>query len=104
MPAAQGERVGVMQIQAGHPAGRRAQAGVGVRLGRVDRHHDAVGYEHTWKPEGGGGILFGSRSFDMFLLNIAILLSGLVIYLVARWVQRRRGVDLDAAYREIPIE
>src|SRR6516164_7281990 len=58
----------------------------------------------TWRPEGGGGILFGSRSFDMFLLNIAILLSGLVIYLVARWVQRRRGVDLDAAYREIPIE
>jgi len=58
----------------------------------------------TWRPQGGGGILFGSRSFDMFLLNIAILLSGLVIYLVARWVQRRRGVDLDAAYREIPIE
>ena len=58
----------------------------------------------TWKPEGGGGILFGSRSFDMFLLNILILLSGLVIYLVARFVQRRRGVDLDAAYREIPIE
>jgi amino acid transporter len=27
----------------------------------------------TWKPEGGGGILFGSRSFDMFLLNILIL-------------------------------
>jgi basic amino acid/polyamine antiporter, APA family len=58
----------------------------------------------TWRPEGGGGILFGSRSFDMFLLNILILLSGLVIYLVARFVQRRRGVDLDAAYREIPIE
>ena len=58
----------------------------------------------TWKPTGGGGILFGSRSFDMFLLNILILLSGLVIYLVARVVQRRRGVNLDAAYREIPIE
>ena len=58
----------------------------------------------TWKPEGGGGILFGSRSFDMFLLNIVILLSGLVIYLVARWVQRRRGVNLDAAYGEIPVE
>ena len=58
----------------------------------------------TWKPEGGGGILFGSRSFDMFLLNILILLSGLVIYLVARWVQRRRGVNLDAAYGEIPVE
>ena len=58
----------------------------------------------TWRPEGGGGILFGSRSFDMFLLNILILLSGLVIYLVARWVQRRRGVNLDAAYGEIPVE
>jgi len=58
----------------------------------------------TWTPTGGGGILFGSRSFDMFLLNILILLSGLVIYLVARAVQRRRGVNLDAAYREIPIE
>ncbi len=58
----------------------------------------------TWKPEGGGGILFGSRSFDMFLLNILILLSGLVIYLVARWIQRRRGVNLDAAYGEIPVE
>ncbi len=58
----------------------------------------------TWTPTGGGGILFGSRSFDMFLLNILILLSGLVIYLVARVVQRRRGVDLDATYREIPVE
>jgi amino acid transporter len=58
----------------------------------------------TWRPEGGGGILFGSRSFDMFLLNILILLSGLVIYLVARWIQRRRGVNLDAAYGEIPVE
>ena len=37
-------------------------------------------------------------------LNILILLSGLVIYLVARWVQRRRGVNLDAAYGEIPVE
>jgi amino acid transporter len=58
----------------------------------------------TWKPSGGGGILFGSRSFDMFLLNIVILLSGLAIYLVARWVQRRRGVNLDATYSEIPVE
>lgn len=58
----------------------------------------------TWKPSGGGGILFHSRSFDMFLLNIVILLSGLVIYLVARWVQRRRGVNLDATYKEIPVE
>jgi hypothetical protein len=40
----------------------------------------------------------------MFLLNILILLSGLVIYLVARRVQRRRGVNLDAAYGEIPVE
>ncbi|MBO0770224.1 MAG: APC family permease [Actinobacteria bacterium] len=58
----------------------------------------------SWKPTGGGGILFGSASFDMFLLDIAILLSGLVIYLIARAVQRRRGVDLDATYQEIPAE
>ncbi|MBO0807795.1 MAG: APC family permease, partial [Actinobacteria bacterium] len=58
----------------------------------------------SWKPTGGGGILFGSRSFDMFLLDILILLSGLVIYLIARFVQRRRGVDLDATYQEIPVE
>lgn len=58
----------------------------------------------SWKPTGGGGILFGSRSFDMFLLDILILLSGLVIYLIARFVQRRRGVNLDATYQEIPVE
>jgi amino acid transporter len=58
----------------------------------------------TWTPTGGGGILFGSRSFDMFLLNVVIWVSGLVIYLVARWVQRRRGVNLDATYQELPVE
>lgn len=58
----------------------------------------------SWKPAGGGGILFGSASFDMFLLDILILLSGLVIYVIARAVQRRRGVDLDATYQEIPVE
>jgi hypothetical protein len=33
-----------------------------------------------------------------------IWVSGLVIYLVARWVQRRRGVNLDATYQELPVE
>ncbi len=73
-----------------------------VFMGWVYLHDPLSGI--TWTPTGGGGILFGSRSFDMFLLNIAILLSGLVIYLVARLLQRRRGVNLDAAYREIPVE
>ena len=41
---------------------------------------------------------------NMFLLNIVIFVSGLVIYLVARAVQRRRGVNLDATFKEIPIE
>ena len=39
----------------------------------------------------------------MFLLNILILLSGLVIYLVAR-CPAPPGVNLDAAYGEIPVE
>jgi amino acid transporter len=60
----------------------------------------------SWTPSGhkGGGILFHSKTFDMFLLNLLIFVSGLVIYLVARAYRRREGVDLDATFKEIPIE
>lgn len=59
----------------------------------------------SWHPQHeGGGIFLDSRTFNMFLLNIVIFVSGLVIYLVARAVQRRRGVNLDATFKEIPIE
>jgi amino acid transporter len=61
------------------------------------------GLSATPKHEG-GGIFLESRSFNMFLLNIAIFLSGLVIYLVARAIRRREGVDLDSTFKEIPIE
>jgi basic amino acid/polyamine antiporter, APA family len=37
-------------------------------------------------------------------MNIGIFLSGLVIYFVARAVQRRRGVDISRRFAEIPIE
>ncbi len=61
------------------------------------------GLSATPKHEG-GGIFLHSRSFDMFLLNILIFVSGFAIYQVARAVQRRRGVNLDATFEEIPIE
>ncbi len=61
------------------------------------------GLSATPKHEG-GGLFLESRSFNMFLLNIAIFVSGLVIYYVARSIRRREGVDLDSTFKEIPIE
>ncbi len=46
----------------------------------------------------------GILGFGMFLLNVGIFLSGLVIYALARWWRRRQGIDLSLAYREIPVE
>jgi APA family basic amino acid/polyamine antiporter len=37
-------------------------------------------------------------------MNVAIFFSGLVIYGIARAVQRSRGVDLSKRFAEIPIE
>jgi basic amino acid/polyamine antiporter, APA family len=38
------------------------------------------------------------------ILNFAIFGSGLVIYLVAKAAQRRRGVDVTQRFKEIPVE
>ena len=40
----------------------------------------------------------------LILMNVLILLSGLVIYAVARGLQRRRGVDIAKRFAEIPVE
>ena len=61
------------------------------------------GLSATPKHEG-GGLFLESRSFNMFLLNIGIFVSGLVIYFVARAIRRREGVDLDSTFKEIPVE
>ena len=37
-------------------------------------------------------------------MNVGIFFSGLVIYAIARAVQRSRGVDVDKRFAEIPIE
>ena len=44
------------------------------------------------------------RPFNMFLLNIGIFVSGLVIYFVARAIRQREGVNLDSTFKEIPVE
>jgi hypothetical protein len=40
----------------------------------------------------------------MFILNILIWVAGWVVYQVAKKVRARQGVDLDATYRELPVE
>src|SRR5215510_9421207 len=54
-------------------------------------------------PNKTGG-LFGHQAFAMFILNIIIWVAGLVVYQIAKVVRARRGVDLDASYRELPVE
>jgi APA family basic amino acid/polyamine antiporter len=44
----------------------------------------------------------GPTGTDAVLFVIGIYLAGLVVYLGARLIQRRRGIDIDLAYREIP--
>jgi hypothetical protein len=38
------------------------------------------------------------------IYNVAIFLSGFVIYFVARALNRRRGVEIGKRFAEIPIE
>jgi APA family basic amino acid/polyamine antiporter len=54
-------------------------------------------------PHHTGG-LFGYQAFAMFILNIVIWVSGWFVYLVAKKIRARQGVDLDATYRELPVE
>lgn len=54
-------------------------------------------------PHNTGG-LFGHQAFAMFILNIIIWVAGLVVYQIAKMIRARRGVDLDATYRELPVE
>jgi basic amino acid/polyamine antiporter, APA family len=54
-------------------------------------------------PHNTGG-LFGHQDFSMFILNILIWVSGWVVYVVAKRVRARQGIDLDATYRELPAE
>ncbi len=47
---------------------------------------------------------FDQIPYGMAWFNIAIFLSGLLLYYIAKAVQSRRGVDVDLAYKEIPSE
>ncbi len=40
----------------------------------------------------------------MIGFNIAIFLSGLLVYYIAKWVQARKGVDVSLSYKELPSE
>jgi amino acid transporter len=47
---------------------------------------------------------FDQIPYGMAWFNIAIFLSGLLLYYIAKAVQGRRGVNVDLAYKEIPSE
>jgi basic amino acid/polyamine antiporter, APA family len=40
----------------------------------------------------------------LIAMNVGIWLSGFVLYFVAMFIQRRRGVDISKRFREIPVE
>lgn len=46
----------------------------------------------------------GSPYWSRIIYNVAIFCSGFVIYFVARWLNRRRGVDIDRRFASIPVE
>jgi APA family basic amino acid/polyamine antiporter len=46
----------------------------------------------------------GSYYWERIIYNIGIFLSGLVIYVVARYLNARRGIDVDKRFAEIPVE
>ncbi|MDA8323199.1 MAG: amino acid permease [Actinomycetota bacterium] len=54
-------------------------------------------------PQHTGG-LFGYQTFAMFILNIVIWVLGWVVYMIAKAVRARQGIDLDATYQELPAE
>jgi hypothetical protein len=58
-----------------------------------------------WKdPNAGLQNLDGSRYWWGVIYNVGIFLSGLVVYFVAKYLNARRGVDVDKRFAEIPVE
>ena len=53
----------------------------------------------TYDPGTGEG-----GPFYMFLLNILVFVSGFAVYPVIRWIQRKRGIDIDLSFTAIPPE
>jgi low affinity Fe/Cu permease len=57
-----------------------------------------VGYRTAVDP------VFGANSPAALIVMIGTFVVAAIWYFVARAVQNRRGVDLDARFDEIPIE
>jgi APA family basic amino acid/polyamine antiporter len=47
---------------------------------------------------------FSQIPYGMAWFNVAIFLSGLLLYFGAKAVQSRRGMNVDLSYKEIPVE
>ena len=46
--------------------------------------------------------LYGNPRMVWF--NVIVFLSGLVVYYVAKFIQRSRGVDVDLSFKQVPEE
>jgi hypothetical protein len=44
----------------------------------------------------------GPTGTDAVLFVVGIYVAGVVVYFAARALQKRRGIDIDLAYKEIP--
>jgi amino acid transporter len=47
---------------------------------------------------------FSQIPYGMAWFNVAIFLSGLLLYFGAKAIQSRRGMNVDLSYKEIPVE
>ncbi len=47
---------------------------------------------------------FSQIPYGMVWFNVAIFLSGLLLFFGAKWIQARRGMDVELSYKEIPVE
>jgi basic amino acid/polyamine antiporter, APA family len=64
----------------------------------------ASGVIYLKDPFAGFHHLDGSWHWTRILYNIAIFASGLLIYVIARMINRSRGIDIDKRFAEIPVE
>lgn len=47
---------------------------------------------------------FGANQPGSLILMIAVFVIALIWYFVVRAIRRKQGVDMDARFKEIPIE
>ncbi len=95
------------QLFESSPAARSRLGGIPVMsiTGAVSTLFFAAMIYLLWNDTNAAGPLFTSEGLTReFWLVLGIVLAGTAWYLGARTYRRRQGIDLDLAFRQIPIE